>query len=451
MKNKNALRAMNAIDDKYLEEAESGRKSAGFGYKKPLIAFLCTILLVVGITVFPQQKKSVMNPIAFAIEPNVDNTKNYNFSDYADIARNITKMDAEALRVLADQDGKNVLYSPLNIYLATGMLAEISGTSTQKEVLDFLGFSNLQELEDQIYILWNDLNTGNPENKLVLSLANSVWLNQDKEINKDPLQRLADYQFASSYAGKMGSEEMNQKIRDWINDKTNGLLKDAVKDIKLKEDTVMALISALYMKDSWRDVFDANINTVEVFHAPSGDVETQMMHSGETGSIFIGTKFTAFQKMMSGTSMLFVLPKEGYTVNDLADDEEVRQLLEDPYAIPQKFGIIHLSVPKFDVTGKLNLRDILEKMGLAEMFGPEADFTPLIRTGGYVSKATHDCRIKVDETGVEGAAYTMYVVADGMMADPDEYWLTLDRPFLYSVSTFGGVHLFTGILQNPAE
>ncbi|MBQ1386537.1 MAG: hypothetical protein IIY75_07040, partial [Erysipelotrichales bacterium] len=132
MKNKNALRAMNAIDDKYLEEAESIRKPAGFGYKKPLIAFLCTILLVVGITVFPQRKKSVMNPVAFAIEPNMENTKNYNFSDYADIARNITKMDAEALKVLADQDGKNVLYSPLNIYLATGMLAEISGTTTQR-------------------------------------------------------------------------------------------------------------------------------------------------------------------------------------------------------------------------------------------------------------------------------------------------------------------------------
>ena len=59
-------------------------------------------------------------------------------------------------------------------------------------------------------------------------------------------------------------------------------------------------------------------------------------------------------------------------------------------------------------------------------------------------------RVKVDEDGVEGAAYTEAIVdlecAEAPGAKPVE--MCLDRPFVFVVATSDGIPLFVGTVQS---
>ena len=66
-----------------------------------------------------------------------------------------------------------------------------------------------------------------------------------------------------------------------------------------------------------------------------------------------------------------------------------------------------------------------------------------------VSEATEAGRVRMDGGGVEAAAVTV-IMADGAAAEPeDEIYFTLDRPFLFAISSRDGLPLFTGVVNRP--
>ena len=64
--------------------------------------------------------------------------------------------------------------------------------------------------------------------------------------------------------------------------------------------------------------------------------------------------------------------------------------------------------------------------------------------GCYVSKAIHEAGIKVDNKGVEAAAYTIIEVARSSMPGAV---MTLDHPFAYSITDSSGLPLFVGVVN----
>ncbi|MBQ1385657.1 MAG: hypothetical protein IIY75_02570, partial [Erysipelotrichales bacterium] len=274
--------------------------------KKPLIAVLCILLLVTGVRFVSKDGSSSSGGTAFALEPDTSNLRKTDPMQYAEITKAVRELDLRLLRTLVKEDGKNEVLSPVNIYLATAMLAEISGGTTKEAIMDFLGTKDLEELEKGIADLWNGLNNTEGSETLTLHTANSIWIDESAKLNKIPLQRLADHQYASSFAGEMGSETLNRKLRSWIDERTGGLLKEITKNLELDPDTVMALVSVLYMKDNWDKKFLKEQNTEETFYTSSGAIQCTMMHCSEYGRVYVGSNFTAYQKQMSGTSMLFV-------------------------------------------------------------------------------------------------------------------------------------------------
>ncbi|MBQ5542316.1 MAG: hypothetical protein IIU06_04525 [Erysipelotrichales bacterium] len=419
--------------------------------KKPLIAVLCILLLVTGVRFVSKDGSSSSGGTAFALEPDTSNLRKTDPMQYAEITKAVRELDLRLLRTLVKEDGKNEVLSPVNIYLATAMLAEISGGTTKEAIMDFLGTKDLEELEKGIADLWNGLNNTEGSETLTLHTANSIWIDESAKLNKIPLQRLADHQYASSFAGQMGSEALNRKLRSWIDERTGGLLKEITKNLELDPDTVMALVSVLYMKDNWDKKFLKEQNTEETFYTSAGAIRCTMMHCSEYGRVYVGSNFTAYQKQMSGTSMLFVKPDEGVSLEEVIAGAEFEHLLSHPNDFDNKEGTVRLSVPKFDVMNQTDLEKTLTELGLGEMFTADADFSPLSEEALRISKAIHGCRIKVDETGVEGAAFTIYEMAKTALGPDNIIEFTLDRPFVYVVKTHGGVHLFSGTVENPGK
>ena len=60
-------------------------------------------------------------------------------------------------------------------------------------------------------------------------------------------------------------------------------------------------------------------------------------------------------------------------------------------------------------------------------------------------------RIAIDEAGVQAAAATLLIIADGaplLEPDPEEINLIFDRPFLFFVS-YNDLPLFVGVVADP--
>ena len=351
---------------------------------------------------------------------------------------------------LLPAEDENTICSPLNTYIAFSVLAEVTDGATRQQILDMLGAESIDAVRANITALWNSNYADTPSFKSLL--ANSLWLRDDVTYNGDTLSRLAETYYASTFRGTMGAPEMDEALRTWTDDNTGGLLKEYTKDMKLDEDTVLDIVSTLYYKATWIESFKKEANTRETFHGTRGDTTVEMMHDSESMGVYQTDAFTAVAKRLQDSgSMYFLLPNEGVDVSTLATDPDMIKLLNyDDTDEHWSHKQVRLSVPKFKVSAKSDLLDVMQALGVTDALDPAvSDFTPLTTDMDqlYVSKAEHAATLEVDENGVLGAAYTEVAVkAVGM---PMEYVeLVLDRPFMFVVTGADGSMLFSGIVRN---
>ncbi len=356
---------------------------------------------------------------------------------------------------LAGAKGENRVYSPLNVYMALSMLAQLTGGESREQILTLLGSDSMDALRQQAGNVWNS-NYRN-DGAVTSILASSLWLNEDVKFNKYTMDILAEDFYASSFRGEMGSEEFDQALRDWLNEQTGGLLKEQAGNVELDARSVLALATTVYFKARWSSEFSKEVSSPRTFHAPGGDVETDFMHQSGTTYYFWGGKFSAVnQRFAEGGAMWFLLPDEGVSPEDLLADAEATDFLfasdKDAWE-NQKFLTVNKSIPKFDVASQFDLGEGLQALGVTDVFDPaKSDFTPMttdvdVHIG--LSQASHAAQVIIDEEGCTAAAFTVMANAGAMPPD-DEVDFILDRPFLFCITGDSGLPLFVGVVNHPA-
>lgn len=361
--------------------------------------------------------------------------------------------------LLGDVGDGNAVCSPVNIYMALAMLAQTTEGQSRQEIMDALGCTDMTALQTQAGHIWNAHYCN--DNATFLTLANSLWLDGGLTYNEETAQALADSFYASVFRGDLGSDEMNQALRAWINDQTGGLLQEQAEGLSMDDQTVLALASTIYYRCKWSSEFWDRANTEEPFHSPSGDRTVTFMHASLGHSYYWGDKFGAVSYSLDdGSKMWLILPDEGFAPDALLSDPQVLQLLQGSAYENKKDGmIIHLSLPKFDICSDLDLQESLQAMGVRSVFTNQADFSAILpeQTGvpgmnACLSSAQHAARVAIDEEGITAAAYTVLMAA-GAAPPPDqeiqEMDFTLDRPFLFVVESRDGLPLFAGIVNEP--
>lgn len=354
-----------------------------------------------------------------------------------------------ARQFLSGDSTENHVYSPINVYMALSMLAELTEGSSRRQILKLLCCDSIADVRTQASALWN-ANYRN-DGAVACVLANSIWLDNGLAFCQETMDTLAKDYYASSYFGKMGGDEMNQALREWLKQQTGGLLEGQA--IELPEDALLALASTVYFRAKWTDEFDESQTGQGVFHASTGDTNADFMHRSSADIYYRSEHFGATARSLeSGGRMWFILPDEGATAEQILSETDFNQLLlhSDDWA-EQKDVIIHYAIPKFDVSSQMELSDHLQAMGITDIFDPgRADFTPAGENGLYISKVQHDTRVAIDEEGVTAAAYTV-IMGCGAGAPPtEEIDFTLNRPFLFVITSADGLPLFTGIINQPS-
>lgn len=351
------------------------------------------------------------------------------------------------------QDGNNPTYSPVNVYLAMAMLAETAGGNSRQQILDLFGLDAIEQLRQQASYVWNAHYCDDGLTNLLL--ANSLWLDDSYAFKQETAQLLAEHYYASSFSGNLGTKEMDQQLRSWLNLNTGGLLQEQAENVALDPATVFALASTVYFTASWNEKFSESQTADALFHGPESDMTVPFMHKTmQTHLYYWGEHFGAICLELTGeNSMWLILPDEGYTVADILESEDYLQMTLDPGAWEnKKVYKINLSLPKFDVASQMDLCDGMKAMGITDIFDyTVSDFTSITDTPMlYVDQINHAARVLIDEDGVKGAAFTVIdAPGAGMPEDREEIEFNLDRPFLFIVSSRDNLPLFAGVVNEP--
>ena len=344
----------------------------------------------------------------------------------------------------------NVIFSPLNVYMALGLLAEITEGGSRQEILSVLGNENIESLRTQASKIWNYCYRKDGIAKLLL--ANSLWLDTSIDYKKETLDILAKNYYVSSYSGNMGSRDLNELYRNWINELTDNLLKDQISELSLSKETVFSIVSTVNFAAKWTCGFDKKDTDQGVFYSPSGNKNVSYMKGSFDERAYWGEKFTAVYLPLAQRDygMTIILPDKQYTATELLEDSETMELILNRNEYENKKDIlINATIPKFDINSTIDLESGLKEMGITDVFDKNASgISNLTDKDRLKFKAMHGARVIIDEEGCKAVSYvTMEEV--GSRTPDEEMDFVVDRPFIFTISTSDGTPFFTGIVNNP--
>lgn len=368
-------------------------------------------------------------------------------------------------RFLIADETENKVCSPLNLYMALGMLSEACDGNSRSQILSLLGAENTDEVSERANALW----TANYYNDDVVKsvLANSLWANKSYSsvLNQSTLDSIAGHFFASSFQGEAGTEEYDKALQAWLNEHTDGMLEEQASQMEMSADTVLALVSSISFRAEWEKHFNKENTEKDVFHTNSGNLTCDFMHETRDSingvNYYIGEQFTAIQKGLKNEgAMWLILPNEGVTPAYLLQDEEALRFLtsnKSAWSYQTKADIlrVHESIPKFDVTSNTSMIDGLKELGATDIFNDKvSDFSPLTeKIPLVVTQVEHDARVSIDEEGCSAVAYTVTRMLAGGGREPtyEDVYFTLNRPFLFTITGVNDTMLFAGVVNNPVE
>lgn len=336
---------------------------------------------------------------------------------------------------LYSESSDNIVVSNTSINMALAMLLEGANGETQTQIENYLGQSKeeAKEINKAIVDLFNSRNA----EELKISIANSLWADDESGISEEYANLLEEYFRAEAENLDFTDPESVNKINSWVSDKTNGLINNIVDENSLKE-LESLLVNAIYFKGTWVNQYYGTEKGL--FNGK----EIEVLKSVED-SYFENDKAIAFSKpYYGGFEFVGILPKEEgeFTLSDL-DIEGLMKTRSTKYDVMA-------TMPKFKVEYSTSLVKALSALGIQDAFIPDvADLTD-IREKLFVTDAIHKTYVDVNENGTEAAAVTAMAVGASSVEEPKEVReVTLDRPFVFMIyDTMTHTALFTGKIVN---
>lgn len=362
----------------------------------------------------------------------------------------------EVNRFIADMferrmEDENPLLSPVSAYFVLSMAASGSKGETKAEFEEVLGSSHAVTSG----VMLNELMGKNTDN-YQLSIANSVWSDDEMNVNKVYGDFVKDIYGSEFFQENLSSDEAMNHINEWCNDKTNGMIPSFLKE-PLSQDARLSLINAVYMKGQWVNTFDPEDTQEKEFYKADGSiVNVDMMKSFSQYNRYINTEYcrgTVLDYKDTDMAFLAVMPKDGMDVREcyrnLAKEDLVTLISNSDREEMDVF------LPKFELECETDLSEITKDMGIQAAFSASRAEFPLIgqtdyETGVCISEIRQQAKIKVDEEGTEAAAVTQITMVDACEAIDDYLLLEYNQPFVYMiVEKKTGMPLFIGIMDDP--
>ena len=356
----------------------------------------------------------------------------------------VNDFSAEIFKRCYGEGGENTLVSPLSVYTALAMLTNGARGQTQSELLDMLGGGTNTTADINSYLngYISNINNGN-----ILRTANSLFVMKRDDIEMDQgfIDEIQKDYFAEIFH-EPANDETVDKINSWVDENTQGMIKELASKGSLTPDLVSIILNAVSFKAKWSEQYDEWDIRKGTFHNYNGtSIETDFLHGTESYYISDG-KATGFIKPYRGDTWLpeerrykesygfvAILPNEGITIDEYIaqmNDATIKELVNT-----RTFTQTITVMPKFKFECTYGMNEMLKDMGMISAFG-DADLSGLARSkvgnNIFVSSVIHKTYISLDESGTDAAAVTSISEVDSAMPEPEKK-IVLDRPYIFVI------------------
>lgn len=360
---------------------------------------------------------------------------------------------ADLYQVLA-ADTASTVFSPASVASALRMALCGARGQTAAELARTLHVDPAARPEDAAASGLSLLPAGRNGGSAVFRAPNTVWVQSGLPLRAEftgSLSRadaeLADADFAA--APEAARAEINRVIASQTEGTITGLLPPGA----ITTVTRLVLASAVYLKAAWAQPFPERATADAPFYPDGPDgrgLAVPMMRGTATRSYLRGDGYQAVLLPYRdvGLAMAVLLPDGPLTA------------LRPKVAAAGLAGLlagtathqVTLSLPRFRLEAAFDLIPALERLGITEAFGGDADFGGITSAEPLqIGAVAHKAYIEVDERGTEAAAATGVVIRTRAAVRPlQPVTMVVDRPFLFAiVDTSTGLPVFLGQVIRP--
>jgi serpin B len=353
----------------------------------------------------------------------------------------------------------NVFVSPYSVSTALAMTYLGARAETAAQMAKTLHFTQDPK---RLHAALRDLmrwHRGSAQAGYQLNVANALWGQKDFGFLPDFLAATKAHYGAGlqEVDFRRMTDRARQTINAWVDEQTQGKIKDLLQPGDLTPDSRLVLTNAIYFKSSWMNGFEKSATYAEPFHLSAAQkVKVPMMHRQAHFGYLDGSTFQALvlPYQRNALSMVVLMPKQVDGLSDLEKTlsaDKVKGLLSKV-----SYPDVVVTLPKFKVTQRLKLAETLKGMGMPLPFDPsKADFSGISGSSDrlFIGNVIHKAFVEVHEGGTEAAAATAVEIAKeaadkGSRPAPPVF--RADRPFVFLIrDNQTGSILFIGRLTDP--
>lgn len=413
--------------------------------------------------------------LASAAEKMSVSSAHFNDGGYCEFLEKIADFSAKFSEKAYERygEGKNISVSPISVYMALALVCECADGETREEVLNAVGVTYeevnkytkyLYALCNQEFYAWDD-----ETNEKVVSgyelLTNSIWLDDEVPFKNTGVQKLANDYNCDVFQTDFDSDKAKQSLKAYIEEKTRGLIDGT---LPVDADTVFVLLNTFYLKEAWTNFGEDLPFSSKTFTFTNYDgttVDQKLLISDYTvgKAQSFDTYSVYYAETSNGLRLYFVVPCGDNTVSDVFTQENIKNVLsindwqghEINETDDNMMLVCHKTrvfFPEFEAEFAESINDILkEDFSILSLFNTETCNMSNVTDGNvYCSGVVHKSKLKVDKTGIEGAAITAAIMA-GEAADPFTYEyhdFVVDRSFGFILTDRYGTVLFSGAVNN---
>ncbi|XP_063162549.1 neuroserpin [Candoia aspera] len=359
----------------------------------------------------------------------------------------------------ATGEDENIIFSPLGIAIAMGMVELGAHGSTLKEIQHSMGYEGLKNGEEFAFLKdLSDMATAE-DSQYVMKLANSLYVQNGYHISDKFLQLLKKYFKADVEVVDFSQNiAVASYINKWVENHTNNMIKDFVSARDFNALTYMAVVNAIYFKGNWKSQFrPENTRTFSFTKDDESEVQIPMMY--QQGEFYYG-EFSDGSNEAGGIYQVLEIPYEGdeFSMMIVLSRQEVplatleplvkAQLIEE-WATSVKKQKVEVYLPRFTIEQEIDLKDALKGVGIREVFSQSADLTAMSENKElYLSRAVHKSVLEVNEEGSEAAAASGMIAISRMAVLYPQ--IIVDHPFFFVVrNRITGTIIFMGRVMHP--
>jgi serpin B len=367
----------------------------------------------------------------------------------------------DMLRTAVALDAGNVFLSPFSVVTAVSMVYGGANGETEAQIASAMSVPDGGEdtWHENLGALVADL-SGEHYRPYTLYTANRVWVQTGYPVLADYQTLLEDTYLAPFERSDFEADPAaaRDEINAWVAEQTHDRIPKLFEAGDISDATRLALVNAIYFLADWKVGFDPDETASRAFRLASGDelhVPTMSVEGTFGTGVTAGGVTVLRMAYESGeVSMIVLLPEADDGADALAaglDSATVGGMLD----VLEKSKHVEVTMPSFELSYELPLKDALVSLGIVDLFDPElADLSGIVDPSNdhlSVEAARHKAFIRVDEEGTEAAAATG-MEAGSVGVPPTPTVVHVDHPFVFLIrDDLTGTVLFAGRIADPSK